>query len=70
MLLSEQDEMMAKELRDAFYDLDDDGVKAAEEEEFLEREQDAEEAKHKAEVRAEQEAADVARQEEESHNQA
>ena len=50
--------MMAKELRDAFDDPDDDGVKETEEKECLEREQNAEEAKHEAEVRAEQEAGD------------
>ena len=38
MLLSEQDEMMAEELRDVFDHLDDDGVKGALEEECLERE--------------------------------
>ena len=66
MLLSEQYKMMAKELRDIFDHPDDDRVKEAEEEECLEREQDAEEVKCEAEVRAEQEAAHVARQEEES----
>ena len=40
MLLSEQEEMMAEELRDVFDHPDDDGVKEAEEEEeeCLERE--------------------------------
>ena len=53
MLLSEQDETMAKELRDDFDHPDDDRVKEAEEEECLEREQDAEEAKCEADVSAE-----------------
>ena len=60
MPLSEQDEMMAKELRDVFDHPNDDKVKEAEEEQCLEMEQDAEEAQHEAEVRTEQEAADVA----------
>ena len=38
MLLSEQDEKMANELRDIFDDPDDDGVKEAQGEECLERE--------------------------------
>ena len=53
--------MMAEELRDVSDDPDDDGVKKAQEEEWLEREQDAKEAKCEAELRAEQEAAVVAR---------
>ena len=61
MLLSEQDEMMAEELRDVFDPPDDDGVEEAEEEQCLEMEQDAEVVQHEAEVRAEQEAEDVAR---------
>ena len=38
MLLSEQDETMADELRDIFDDPDDDEVKESQEEECLERE--------------------------------
>ena len=64
MLLSEQDETIADELRDIFDDPDDNGVKEVEEEESLEREWDAEEAGHEAELRVEQDTADVARQEE------
>ena len=61
MLLSEQDETIANELRDIFDDPYDNGVKEAEEDKSLEREQEAEEARCEAELRAEQETADVAR---------